>query len=88
LMYTWQLEQVNHTCNSPIILLGKMWEPFIEWIQEWPLKHKLMSPEDMLPIFIADNCTEAMKIIKKAQRDFKEKGPDFCWNFYKYKLEE
>ncbi len=87
LMYTWQLEQVEHTCNSPIILLGKMWRPFIEWIEAWPLKNKLMSKSDMRPIFLADHCREAMKIIKKAKRDFEERGPDFCWNYTKYKIE-
>ncbi len=88
LMYTWQLEQVEHTCNSPIILLGKMWKPFIEWIEAWPLKNKLMSPGDMRPIFLADHCREAMKIIRKAQRDFEERGPDYCWNYLKYDIDE
>jgi len=87
LMYTWQLQQVEHTCNSPIILLGKMWKPFIEWIEKWPLKQRLMSKSDMMPIFLAEDCEEAMKIIKKAQHDFNEKGPDYCWNFFKYKLD-
>lgn len=87
LMYTWQLQQVNHTCSSPIILLGKMWKPYIKWIEEWPLKNKLMSQSDMHPIFLADHCRETMKIIKKVYKDFKKGGPEYCLNYQKYKLE-
>lgn len=87
LMYSWQLMQVQHTCNQPIILLGKMWKPFIEWVEEWPLKKKLISESDMMPIFLADHCREAMKIIRKAHQDFKHRGPNYCWNYRKYKID-
>ncbi len=86
LMYSWQLMQVEHTCNQPIILLGKMWKPFIDWVEEWPLKKKMMSESDMIPIFLADHCREAMKIIRKAHHDFQNRGPNYCWNYRKYKI--
>jgi len=86
LMYAWQLVQVEHICNIPIILMGDMWKPFIKWIEEWPLKHKRMNEEDMNPIFLADHCREAMKVIRKAHQDFIHRGPDYCWNFRKYKV--
>jgi len=88
LMYTWQLMQVDQTCNHPIILLGDMWPPFIKWIEDWPLKKKMIDQNDMMPIFQADHCREAMKIIRKAHHDFKERGPDYCWNYRKYKIED
>jgi len=88
LMYTWQLIQVEHTCNYPIILLGDMWQPFIDWIETWPIKKKLMGENDMMPIFLAKHCREAMKVIRKANQDFKERGPDYCWNYRKYKIED
>jgi len=88
LMYTWQLVQVKHTCNIPIILLGKMWPEFIEWVEKWPLKKKLIDKEDMHPIFLADNCKEVIKIIKKANIEFKKGNPDFCSNYMKYKIEK
>lgn len=87
LFYTWQLTQVEHTCNTPIILLGNMWEPLMQWVEEHLLKKKLISPQDMNPIFVAHHCRETMKIIKRAHKDFKE-NPDYCWNFKKYRLEE
>ena len=36
-MYTWQLIQVKHTCNIPVILLGEMWRDFLRWIEKHPL---------------------------------------------------
>ena len=86
LLYTWQLMQVEHTCDQPIILLGDMWKPFIEWIETWPLKKKLMSESDMMPIFLAKHCREAIKIIRKAHHDFEHRGPGYCWNYRKYKI--
>ena len=86
LMYTWQLIQVEHTCNIPIILLGEMWEPFIRWFEKWPLKKKFVDDNDMMPIFLAKHCREAMKIIRKAHHDFIHRGPNYCWNYRKYKI--
>lgn len=87
-MYAWQLIQVEHVCNIPIILMGEMWKPFIDWIEEWPLKKRLISPKDMNPIFLANHCREAMKIIRKAHHDFIHRGPDYCWNYRKYHIEK
>lgn len=86
LMYTWQLIQVEHICNIPIILLGEMWEPLIQWFEKYPLKRRMMSQKDMHPIFLARHCREAMKIIRKAKNDFTHRGPDYCWNYRKYKI--
>lgn len=87
LMYTWQLIQVEDVCNIPIILMGDMWEPLIKWFEDFPLKRKLMSQKDMNPIFLARHCRETMKIIRKAHHDFIHRGPDYCWNYRKYKID-
>lgn len=86
-LYSWQLMQVEQTCNIPIILLGDMWEPLIQWFEDYPLKRRMMSQKDMMPIFLARHCREAMKIIRKANHDFIHRGPDYCWNYRKYKIE-
>lgn len=88
LMYAWQLMQVEHVCNIPMILLGDMWEPLIDWIEAWPLKKRLMSKKDMRPIFLAKHCRETMKIIRKAHHDFNHRGPDYCWNYEKYRIDD
>jgi predicted Rossmann-fold nucleotide-binding protein len=83
LFYAWQLMQVEHICNTPIILLGDMWPGLIQWIEENPLKRKMLDDNDMLQIFLADHNHEAMKIIKKAHQDF-QNDPNYCWNYRRY----
>ena len=87
LFYTWQLVQVKHVCNIPIILLGKRWPEFIKWFEKWALAKKLISPEDMHAIFLADDAQEAMKVIKKTYEEFKKGNPDFCKKYKKYKID-
>ena len=49
LFYTWQLIQVKHIKERPIILLGgeEMWEDLINWVYKWPLRLNLMSELDI-----------------------------------------
>ena len=84
--YTWQLMQVKHICNVPIILLGDMWLDFVRWIKRRPLKNKLLSLKDFNLLFIAKNCLEAITIIEKAFEDYKKGNEDFCQNYEKYKI--
>jgi uncharacterized protein (TIGR00730 family) len=87
LFYTWQLMQVKHICHIPFILLGKQWGPFIDWMEKYPLKKKYLDKEDMNLVFLADTCEEAIKIIEKAHKHWKEGDKNFCLNYKKYKLE-
>ena len=86
LMYTWQLVQVEHICNIPIILLGDMWKPFMKWFKKWPLKHKMVNGDDMNPIILADNNEDAIKIIRLAYKEFRSGGIDICKNYKKYQI--
>lgn len=86
LFYTWQLVQVKHICDTPIILLGKMWPPLIKWMEKWQLKEKMVELEDMNKIFLADTPQEVMKIIKNTHEEFKKGNADFCKNYKKYKI--
>jgi hypothetical protein len=79
--------QVKQICNIPIILLGDMWPDFIDWIEKWPLKNKLLNQGDMHPIFLADTVDEAMGVIRKAFDEFKKGGEDFCQTYKKYKID-
>mgnify|MGYP003994201601 CR=1 FL=1 len=83
--YTWQLIQVKHTCNMPIILLGSMYKGLIDWIKKGPLKHKLMSKDDMKNIYLATKQSEVLKIIDQLNNDH-QAGQHICHNFSKYKL--
>lgn len=68
LAYTWQLLQVKHISNIPVILLGDMWLDFLEWVKKWPLRHQLLDPEDVALLFPARNIQEAFKIIMETYR--------------------
>ena len=86
LFYTWQLMQVKHTCNIPVILLGKQCEGLIKWMEKYPLRKKYFDRADLNLVFLADNCNEAIKIIDKAHEEYKKGGKDFCLNYKKYRL--
>lgn len=83
LFYTWQLMQVKHICETPIILLGDKWDDLLTWMRKNLLKKKLIGKEDFDFIFTAKDEKEAMKIIAQAHNDF-QKGGHVCKNFEKY----
>jgi len=87
LFYSWQLTQVKHICNMPIILVGDMWAELIEWAKGTMLKEGRMSPEDLNNIFVVKDNEEAMKIILKANDVYIKEGENYCLNFKKYKLD-
>jgi len=70
--YTWQLLQVRHIHNIPVILLGEMWFDLVSWIKKWPLKHKLLDPEDVELLFLAKDHQEAFAVISEAYRSYKK----------------
>ncbi|MFK7823149.1 MAG: LOG family protein [Oligoflexales bacterium] len=70
LFYTWQLIQVGHIKPRPTLLLGggKMWDELITWINNWPLKMDLMSPNDMNHLTI---CSSIEQVISKLEPEVK-----------------
>lgn len=38
LFYSWQLIQVKHLCETPIILFGEIWADLLEWLHKEILK--------------------------------------------------
>lgn len=84
--YTWQLLQVRHICNIPIILLGDMWQDLVRWVKKWPLKNRLLYAKDLELLFLAKTCHEAFKIIEKTYEGFKNDDKNFCSNYQKYGL--
>jgi uncharacterized protein (TIGR00730 family) len=87
LVYTWQLMQVKHICDIPIILMGEMWKDFLEWVRNWPLEKQLLDPKDVELLYLTRTCEEAFTVVKEAYRTFLEGGEDFCLNFHLYKLD-
>jgi uncharacterized protein (TIGR00730 family) len=74
-MMIWQLLQVGHVADAPLILVGKMWPGLIEWARTAMLSSDLplASPKDMdLPRCVG-GADEAMALIRKHYRLWKKK---------------
>jgi predicted Rossmann-fold nucleotide-binding protein len=66
-MMIWQLLQVRHLQDTPLILVGKMWPGLIEWARSAMLSFDppLAHPEDMtIPRCVA-HADEAIAIIRE-----------------------
>ena len=52
----WQLLQVSHVSDVPLILIGDMWKDFADWTQRHMLANdpQLASPEDLDPALRGD----------------------------------
>ena len=70
LLYTWQLIQVNHISARPIILVGDMWNGFLDWIKSEPLKAQLLDKADFDNIVIVKNVHEVTKLLKPEIKAF------------------
>ena len=67
IMMIWQLLQVRHLEDTPLILVGKMWPGLIEWARSSMLTFEtpLANPEDMdIPQCVA-NGDEAIALIRQ-----------------------
>ena len=66
-MMIWQLLQVHHLENTPLILVGKMWPGLIEWARNSMLSVNppLANAEDMAIPRCADDADAAIAIIRE-----------------------
>lgn len=72
--YTWQLLQVNKIRHIPVILMGTMWVEFVKWIEENPMKHGFISPQDLYLVHVARTAEDAMKILQKEFAKYQKKN--------------
>lgn len=74
LYFSWQLLQVGHLTDRPIILLGyNFWHGLIDWMKEQPVTAGLVSPGDFRWLQIVNTPEEAMAIIREEHQKFKER---------------
>jgi uncharacterized protein (TIGR00730 family) len=85
LFYTWQLVQVHHLCNTPIILMGEQWGGLLKWIKEYPLKNGYLEKQDYSLVYHVKNEKEALQIIEDAFEHFKKDKKNFCLNYEFYR---
>src|SRR2546421_12246009 len=55
LFIVWQLVQVKHVTEHPVILVGTMWTGLVDWIRETMVGRGLVSPPDLDPISIGSS---------------------------------
>jgi predicted Rossmann-fold nucleotide-binding protein len=66
-MMIWQLLQVKHLIDTPLILVGRMWPGLIEWARDAMLgtDAEMASPADMtIPRCVA-NADEAIALLRE-----------------------
>jgi len=68
----WQLLQVKHMKQHPLILVGTMWNGLIEWMRETMLARGLMGQQDMDIVTIVGSSQEAIPILRQAFNEFKQ----------------
>jgi uncharacterized protein (TIGR00730 family) len=66
LFMVWQLLQVKHLKQHPLILVGTMWPGLIEWIRSTMLERGLVSPSDFDVIKLVGSSEEAIPIIRES----------------------
>jgi uncharacterized protein (TIGR00730 family) len=66
MLMIWQLLQVRHVENVPLILVGKMWKGLVDWANVSMLdpRLKLANPEDLKIPRCVDTADEAIKLIR------------------------
>jgi uncharacterized protein (TIGR00730 family) len=66
-MMIWQLLQVRHLHDTPLIFVGRMWKGLVEWASAQMLRpgFELASPEDMQIPHCVDTVAEAAALIRE-----------------------
>jgi uncharacterized protein (TIGR00730 family) len=67
LMMVWQLLQVRHVHDVPLILVGKMWADLVDWARTHLLTSRppLANPEDMLIPRCVNSADEAIALLRE-----------------------
>lgn len=86
-LYAWQLVQVKHIFDIPIILLGSMWAGFLEWVRRYPLKKGFLDAEDLDSLFLAEDYVEAFRIIRQFHEAYERGDRRVCINQKEYRIE-
>ncbi|NTW82159.1 MAG: LOG family protein [Chlorobiaceae bacterium] len=85
LFYAWQLVQVEHICETPIILFGEIWTSLLLWLETEVMPRQLFSKGDMHMIFHVMEPEQVVGLIKKIHDD-RLQQEHACRNFSKYRI--
>ena len=74
LFYIWQLMQVGHVRQRPVLLVGRQkWAGLLDWLSAEPLKLQLMSQKDLEMLTIVDSVEEVVDHLQPFIREFRKK---------------
>lgn len=86
LFYTWQLVQVGHLCETPVVLYGAMWGPLLGWIRGHVVGHGLAGPEDLRHLFHVPTVEGVLALLERAHEDRKHLE-HICTNYDRYRVD-
>lgn len=68
----WQLLQVRHLNDIPLIMVGDMWSDLVAWAKKYMVEGKfsLANPEDIQIPYCVDTVEEAIKILQASQLEW------------------
>ena len=71
--YSWQLIQVNHINEFPIILFAPddRWQQLMDWINIWLLENKLIDEKDLDCIFIVKDIDSVISLLRTYKQNNK-----------------
>lgn len=74
----WQLLQVRHLHDIPLIFTGKMWRGLVDWAEQVMLRpgFELASPEDMKIPQCVDTADEAIAIVRAHHAEWQRTRKD------------
>jgi uncharacterized protein (TIGR00730 family) len=72
LFMVWQLLQVKHMKEHPVILVGTMWTGLIDWISETMVSRGLVIPPDLDVVNVVASSEEAIPIIRASYERYKK----------------
>lgn len=73
LYFSWQLVQVGHLEERPIVLMQRSyWEGVIQWMKDVPLARGYMSAENFDVIHMADTPEEVFEIISDHHKEIRK----------------
>jgi predicted Rossmann-fold nucleotide-binding protein len=68
----WQLLQVKHMREHPLILVGTMWNGLVDWARGTMVERGLASPPDLEIARIVATSEEAIPLIASSYEHFKQ----------------
>jgi hypothetical protein len=76
LFMVWQLLQVKHMREHPLILVGTMWNGLLEWASDTMVERGLASPPDLEIVRVVATSEEAIPHIAASFERFKQEKHD------------